>query len=41
MALKRFANNEEVENWVDDYFEELDGSHHKQLLKIAGKSVSS
>ena len=30
---QRFANNEEVESAVNSYFEELDGSHHKQGIK--------
>jgi len=30
---KRFANNEEVESAVDDYFEELDGFHYKQGIE--------
>ena len=33
---QRFANNKEVESAVNGYFEELDGSHHKQDRVLLG-----
>ena len=30
---KRFANNENGKSAVDDWFEQLDGSHYKQSIE--------
>ena len=40
---RRFTNNEEVESAVNGYFEEFNGSYHKQVIETIehGKSVSS
>ena len=34
LGSQRFANNKEVESALNDFFEELDGSHYKEGIEV-------